>query len=261
MKILKLPAVLLVLALVSVIAFTGCLYTVVGSGNLVSKDWDYSGFTVVDAGSAFEVEVSQASAYSVTITADDNVLDYIKVIKSGDAVKIRMRSGIGYAGVTLRAEITMPDIRQVNLIGAARCDLAGFTLSHDFKAELSGATSLQLDDISAANVAFDVSGASNVSGVISASGHADFNISGASQVELTGSADGLTADVSGASELELAAFPVSGASVDVSGVSRVTINTNGTLDGTLEGASQLLYIGNPALGDLNVSGASTIGRK
>jgi hypothetical protein len=52
---------------------------VVGSGELVTEEKDFTDFTIVEVGWSFEVEISQSDSYSINITADDNMLDYIEV--------------------------------------------------------------------------------------------------------------------------------------------------------------------------------------
>ena len=49
-------------------------------------------------------------------------------------------------------------------------------------------------------------------------------------------------------------------SLDLSGASRVSVNPAGRLDAETSGASRVHYYGNPALGHLSTSGASTIER-
>lgn len=61
---------------------------VVGSGNLIINEESFSDFTLVDTGSGFRVKISKASWYSVLVTADDNVVEYIEVKKSRDALVI-----------------------------------------------------------------------------------------------------------------------------------------------------------------------------
>jgi hypothetical protein len=51
------------------------------------------------------------------------------------------------------------------------------------------------------------------------------------------------------------------ADVEVSGASKAVINTNGTLDVNVTGASTLEYSGSPTLGKVNVTGASTLTKK
>jgi hypothetical protein len=109
-------------------------------------------------------------------------------------------------------------------------------------------------------VSIAVSGASRVTGDITAN-DIGFDVSGASTIELEGSADNMTARVSGASLFSLDDFTVNNANVNISGASTGTINLDGRLDANVSGASTLLYIGDPVMGTINVSGASTLGKK
>ncbi|GAI84175.1 unnamed protein product, partial [marine sediment metagenome] len=223
--------------------------------------FDYSDFTRVEVGYALEVEVIQSSSFSISITADDNIFDYMDVSKSGETLKIRLKSGYSYTSYTAIAEITMPELYRLDLSGATHGSVQGFSSSHDFVLELSGASSLNISDMAAGNIRFDLSGASHLTGSITAGGDARFDISGASSVTLSGSANDLNADASGASHLGLDDFPVHNADVNLSGASSSTINTDGTLDANLSGASHLYYIGNPTLDDIDLSGGSNISKK
>jgi hypothetical protein len=65
---------------------------------------------------------------------------------------------------------------------------------------------------------------------------------------------------SGASHFDLGDFAGGDAIIGVSGASSVILTINGTLDGDLSGASSLKYRGDPKLGSLHASGASSIQR-
>jgi len=126
---------------------------------------------------------------------------------------------------------------------------------------LSGASSLD-PDVSAGYVEINLEGASHLKGTVTASENAKLIISEASNVELTGEARNLHVEIcSGASVLELSNFSVNNADVNLSGVSSATIKLNGRLDANISGASQLYYIGEPTMGDINTSGGSTISKK
>jgi len=71
----------------------------------------------------------------------------------------------------------------------------------------------------------------------------------------------MTADVSGASRFNLGGFMVNNADVTFSGASNGTVNLSGKLDANLSGASKLSYIGEPTMGNVNTSGASTLSKK
>ena len=254
-------AAVLVAVLLTLGLLAGCVGGVVtGSGNLVTEEMDFSGFTRVEAGYAFEVEITQSDSYSFSITADDNLFEYIQVSKEGETLKIGRKPALSYISTTLRAKITMPDLYELSLSGATRGTVQGFSSSHDFILDLSGASSLDMVEMSAGDVEFDISGASRVTGDITA-GDAEFDVSGASTVQLEGSASDIVVEANGASHAKLAGFPVNNADVRLSGASTGTVKLSGRLDADLGGASKLEYIGEPTIGNINTSGASTLSKK
>jgi hypothetical protein len=91
----------------------------------------------------------------------------------------------------------------------------------------------------------------------------DFNLvlSGGSSLELGGAASNLNLVATGGSRSDLSDFLVHNASVVLSGGSQATINLDGILNANLSGGSQLQYIGTPTMGDISVSGGSTITKK
>jgi len=234
--------ILMAVMLLIVLLVPGCFGSITGSGNLKTQEFNYSDFTRVEVGNAFEVEVVQSDSFNITITADDNISDYINVSKSGDTLRIWLRSGYHYRNYTAIAEITMPELYRLELSGATSGTIVGFSSAHDFILELSGASSISINDMTAGNIRFDLSGASSLTGSITADGNARLDLSGASSVTLSGSANDLDADASGASHLGLDNFPVHNASIGLSGASGGTINLDGTLNADLSGDGFLNFI-------------------
>jgi len=212
----------------------------IGSGNLETEEYAFTNFTKVEISSAFEFEIEQSSSYNISVTADDNVIDYVQVSQVGQTLKIRLGTLRLLGSTTLRASVTMPQLHGLTVSGASRGTVSDFSSTEDL-------------DIT-------VSGASRVTGDITA-GNVEFDISGASTIQLEGSANDMVASVSGASHFNLDDFIVNNADVNFSGASSGTVNLNGRLDANLSGASRLWYIGEPTMGDINTSGASTISKK
>jgi len=253
---------LVIVAVASVVGAVVVWWLLVGSANLVTEEMEFSDFTSVEAGNAFEVEITQSSSYRVDITADEYVevsrtgedeyereltFDYIQVSKAGDTLKIGLKQGYDYRSVhplrplTLRAKITMPDLYGLDFSGATHGTVEGFSFSHEFNLSLSGASFLDITDFSAGNVTIGLSGASNLNG--------------------EGEADNLLISASGASRLELSDFPVHNVNVVLSGASHATINLDGRLDANISGASHVRYIGDPTMGNIQTSGDSTVEKK
>ena len=223
----------IILIIVVVVVIAGLLSTVlllggwhpfgevVGSGNLITKEEQFNDFTVVDAGSGFNVEISNSSFYSVIVTADDNVMEHIEVSKSGDTLKVGVNWGTSLRSTTLKIHITMPAINRIELSGGAQGKVEDFISSNPLLVELSGG----------------------------------------SQLTGQGSAGELTVDASGGTQLHFADYSVQNSNIELSGGSQATINLDGTLDADLSGGSQLYYYGNPTLGHIETSSGSQIHKK
>ena len=225
---------LILVALVVILLTSGLL---VGCGPVRTQTYNFTDFTRVEVGYAFQVEVVQSNSYSISITAREDLFNFIQVSKEGETLKIGLTQ---YIRGTKKAEITMPDLRAINLSGAAKGTIKGFISSDDFTLDLSGASRLD-GDLTAGDV--------------------DFHVSGASAVELDGSAQDIDVDTSGASHVKLADFSVRNADVTLRGASNGTVNLSGKLDADLSGASHLEYVGEPTLGTINTSGSSTLRKK
>ena len=252
--------VILVAVLLASGLVVGCQPGVVkGSGNLATNEYNFSDFTKVEISSAIKFEIKQSSSYGVSVTADDNLFDYIQVSKQGTILRIEMTRAL-YANISMRAEITMPQLLGLSLVGAVRGTASGFDSTEKFDVGVSGASSLDLVDISAGNVDFAISGASQVTGDLTAA-DVKFDLSGASTVQLEGSADDAVIEASGASSGKLAGFEINNVNVKLSGASSGTINLDGRLDADLSGASNLSYLGEPTMGDIKTAGNSTISKK
>jgi predicted small secreted protein len=260
MSMKKAMVAVLAMVLLSSMLLAGCEGVVVGSGKLETKQFNFSDFSQVAISSAFEFEIVQSDSYRVSITADDNLFEHIQVSQTGDTLEIGLKTVPSLGPVTLKAEIAMPELRGLDISGASRGTASGFSSSEDIDIAVSGASSLELVEISAGNAKCDISGASHVTGDITAA-DVDLTISGASSVQLEGSANDMVANVDGASRMKLAAFPVNNADVKLDGASTGTVNLAGKLDANLDGASKLEYIGEPAMGAINTSGASTLSQK
>ncbi len=260
MKIKSIAVVMSLLIMLLAPCFSGCLFPLSGSGNVINKPYDNSGFTRIEVSSIIEVEITQSSEYSINVTADDNIMDYFIVEQSGETLKLRLKSGYNYTSVTTIASITMPEISRLTMSGATSGTLTGFESAENIRVEVSGASSLVVSDITVSDAEIIISGASSVNGSLTAN-DVDFNISGASKLLLSGSGQSLDASVSGASDMLLDDFTVHNADVNVSGASNAVINMDGALDADISGASNLSYLGAPVMGDINISGASSIGKK
>jgi len=224
--------------IMTIAIITSLLLPIVGCGPMRTQTYDFTDFTKVEIGSSFPFEVVQSDSYAVSITAPETLFSHVQVSKDGDTLRVFQTAGMPPMGTHVK--IAMPDLVAAKLSGSVKGSIKGFSSTHDFN--------------------LNVSGASNVSGSIVA-GDAAMQVSGASKVQLEGSAKNIVVDVSGASTFNLSGFAVNDVKIVVSGSSNAAINVMGRLDADLSGASKLSYTGEPTMGDISTSGASTISKK
>ena len=190
----------------------------IDSGKLQTQQKNLSGFTIINIQSGFQAQISHGDSYSVSITADNNVINRIDVSQTGNTLTIGLQLTSIFNIGTLKAQITMPDLQEIHLSGGANANVAGFAMVHDLSVSESGGSTLRVE----------------------------------------GQANGLSASCSGGSGLQLSDFKVDTATIIMSGGSTGNVNVNGRLDADLSGGSSLVYAGNPTLGTIITSGLSTI---
>lgn len=213
------------------------LRTVTGSGKTITQEMNLAGFSTVEVGNAFSAEIAYADVYSVLVTVDDNVVEYLNVFKKWNTLHIGLKPNVSVTSGTLKARITLPSLEALKLSGAAHATLNGLRLSRDLAIQVLGASVLG-GDMEAGNVWLEIAGASTAT--------------------LKGAARSLVLEVSGASHANLGDFQLLNVTAMLSEASSATVNLSGRLDANMSGASHLTYLGQPTLGRISKSGGSTV---
>jgi hypothetical protein len=191
----------------------GSLKVVRGSGNVVTEERDVSGFTAVTLEGVGELSVDQTGSDSLTITADDNLLSYIKSRVSGDKLIISIESNTTFNNVSeLTYQVTVASLDNLELDGFGQVtasNLSGETLSVVLNGagditvsgevtrqtvEINGAGSYDAADLMSQEAVVNHSGAGKA--VVQVSDQLDVTISGLGSVEYIGDPQ-VTEDVSG----------------------------------------------------------------
>jgi len=208
-----------------------------GSGVAATKTWDVAGFDSVQIGSTFHTKIAKGSSFKVTTTADDKILQHIRVVKVDRTLKIGLESGSYSLKSPLGAEITMPTIAGLDLSGASKTALTGFDSERDIRIKLSGASEL--------------------SGKIKAE-KAEFVVDGASTATLSGSAAVGRLIANGSSHLKLGEFPFQQCALGLEGASsaQVVVQSDHPFLAKLAGSSHLNGSVKAADIRLDLSGAS-----
>jgi hypothetical protein len=196
----------------------------------------FTDFEKVEVVYDFTVDISQGEEFSVVLNVPDNLVELLEVGKEGDTLKIGLKEGgQGILG-RKQVEITMPELTGLKLIGSSDGSITGFKSAQTLDVSLSGNSSLK-GDIEAGDVSFAASGDSNAT--------------------LSGSGQNLTVEALGNSTVDLAQFSVGDAYISAGGNSNVTVDASGRLDADASGASHVYYLGEPTLGEIDISDNSS----
>jgi len=129
----------------TLLVLRGCPGGLVGSGNLETEVYAFADFNEVEISSAFEFEIEQSSSYSISVTADDNVMEYVQVSQDGQTLKIGLGRVLPLWSVTLRVSVTMPQLSDLTVSGASRGDIHDFSSTQDLDITVSGASRVNGD--------------------------------------------------------------------------------------------------------------------
>jgi hypothetical protein len=212
--------------------------TIRGSGRMVTQEFAFSGFDRVRASQAFQVDIRQGEAFEVVVRVDEKLVDHLAVRKVGDTLEIGLKppNGTEIRDARMTAEVTMPELRGLDLSGASEARISDYESEKALDLELSGSSSLQ------ANVE---------------AGETRIDLSGASRATLSGSTRELQVRTSGASTGELRRFAAAEARIDASGASEIHVNAR-QLQAEASGASRVTYLGNPVVGRIEKSGSASV---
>ena len=188
-----------------------------GSGNVITQKRDLSGFTGVDFGGVFNVEINAGEEYAVEVEADDNLLQYITTRVDGGTLKIGTEERISTRN-RIKIRISAPNVEMIDASGASRAvvnnvkseklvidtggasrvKILGSTTS--LVIDMGGASYIDASGLTAAKVIVDGGGASRAK--VNAEESLAVDLGGASKVSYAGSPAELKKSTSGASSVK-----------------------------------------------------------
>lgn len=218
---------------------SGCMLIdgVEGNGRVVTEERNVSDFNGIDISNAFEVILKQGSSESLTIEADDNLLELIVTEVRGGVLKIYSEKNIRHPK-SLKIFLTFKEIDYIDISGAVELTSDGKLIFDEIEIDGSGASEIDLE-LEAEKLEID--------------------FSGASEIDLKGKVTDVEISVSGASEISAYDLETDFMDIDISGAAEARVFANKELNVEASGAASVRYKGNPNI-YTNVSGAGSVKR-
>jgi hypothetical protein len=218
---------------------SGCTYAfhgIKGSGNVVKQERQISSFNSLEVGGAFRVFLTQGEKESLTVEADENLLEVIKTSVVGNTLKISTTEDISNSEA-LNIYLTITDLKEMEISGACKISCESKLKLNDLDMECSGASDIDLE---------------------LAVNNMELEFSGASQIDMFGSANEVSLELSGASDLDALELETDKLTADISGAANAKVSVKSELSIDLSGAASFKYKGEPKLLQTDVSGAATL---
>lgn len=211
----------------------GCIE---GSGKSITENRKITNFSKIDLAGDFKINLKQDSTSALTITADENVMKYIRTEVSGDKLRIYTRKNL-CSQQPISVNLGIKSIDEVKAAGVTELTSIGRINTQNLKLKFAGVSKINLD-LSAADV--ETAG------------------SGSTELNLTGQAASHKINLSGVGEIHALNFVVGNYDINISGSGNSQINVLKSLVTHISGFSSIEYRGNPSEVDTNKSGASQV---
>lgn len=202
--------------------------TIRASNTLMSETREVSGFTGIDMRTVGRVVLSQDGTESLALHGPDNVVPLIKTSVQNGVLVIEMEDDIFVTDLHDAKVLTIT-------IGVKNLDAL----------TVSGVADVTMDGLAASRLKVDISGAGKIvlSGLSLDS--LSLTLSGVGDVELEGEADSAEIDLTGAGNVQASGLKLRTADVSLTGLGSATVWVTDMLTGSITGAGNIEYYGNP----------------
>jgi len=219
--------------------------TVVGSGRAETEEREVDAFTALDSTSFLAVDIGIGETQSVSVTCDDNLLEYLIT---------DVREG------TLHIEqhiVGEEENTYVSLKPSVDCGVE-LTATSMIRVESSGAGDVQGDGIFNDLGQIVSSGAGAIGLATIDIAELSIELTGVGAVEVSGTTSHLIVENSGSGGLKAKALTAQDADVTTSGVGTVEVTVTGCLNVTLSGVGDVVAAGSPQLCQVDDTGAGQV---
>ena len=163
----KYISLLLALLLTSSVCATAANTKVVASGKIVSKEIKgIAGFKEIQTNSSVSVIYHNAADTRIVVSASDNVIPYIEVVKKGSRLEVGLKKNINVRVKNSRADLKVnvygPEVSAFTVKGSGDIRIATDLKADRLALGVSGSGDIDAYNLSAGEVALGVTGSGDI---------------------------------------------------------------------------------------------------
>jgi hypothetical protein len=208
-----------------------------GSGQVVDEKRLVEDFTEITLSGIGNLVIEQGDSESLTIHAEDNLIEYISSEVNGKKLVIGVQPGITLQpSKTITYRLKVKSVEMITLTGSGSIETAGI-IGHKLKVNTSGSGQIKINNL-------DVNGVTT-------------ELSGSGGVVIGGDVGTQTVTLSGSGSYKSNELKCGEASVKISGSGSAYVAADHQLKADISGSGSIHYTGNPEV-EQNITGSGQI---
>jgi hypothetical protein len=223
----------------SILLMSSCGKRLVGQGDIVSKTYSIENFSSINLSNDANVYYQKDSDYYVEVQAQQNVLDVMKVDKSGSEICIGFKNLINIIKHDpISVIIHSPKFDGANVSGTGLVKVINYFESNSMNFNVSGSGEIRVDHISTSSLEATISGSGKIT-------------------VYQGQSNSVNAKISGSGKADLQNVESQSVSTNTSGSGTTKVWALETLNVTISGSGDVYYKGSPSLNS-HISGSGKL---
>lgn len=248
----KYISLLLALLLTSSVCATAANTKVVASGKIVSKEIKgIAGFKEIQTNSSVDVVYHSAADTRIVVSASDNVIPYIEVVKKGSRLEVGLKKNINVRVKNSRADLKVnvygPEVSAFTVKGSGDIRIATDLKADRLALGVSGSGDIDAYNLSAGEVALGVTGSGDVKVSSVATDELACGVSGSGDIVVAaGTVGSANYGVTGSGDIKASSVIATEANAVASGSGDISCRATKQLSTAAMGSGNIYYYGNPA---------------
>ncbi|MEK9603677.1 MAG: head GIN domain-containing protein [Flavobacteriaceae bacterium] len=209
-----------------------------GSGNKTTQVIQTENYDVIQAQGPIEIHLQKGKEGKISVTASDNLHQYLKVESVNNQLKIRLKKGVNIRrNGHFKINIPFESLSKIGLSGSGVIHSKDPIKTDLLEVSLSGSGDVNLP---------------------LATEKTEIAVSGSGDIELAGTSTNLNLKISGSADFEGLKLDTQNTSISISGSGDAKVVASRSLMAKISGSGSVVYKGRPEKVNTKISGSGSI---
>ncbi|MDV7187308.1 head GIN domain-containing protein [Lutibacter sp. TH_r2] len=198
-----------------------------GSGTIKTETRSVKNFDKISISGSFDVELIKNNEGDITITADDNLLEYIITETEQSTLKIKPKDKYNLRpSKSIKIKLTFEDFEKLSLAGSGNVFSEDTIKQNELKISMAGSGNVDL--------LVDTNSTST-------------SLAGSGNLNLEGNTSNLKTSIAGSGNLNALDFKADIVSISIAGSGNVKVHAVNEIHASIVGSGDVRYLGNPKI--------------